>query len=360
MKDYETFELFVTKNMNIYKTFRFLNKIKKRKFSPPKERKINKKFIMIIILLILIVISLIFIYTMRNNITKEIIKYRIIRNTKVCICTPVKNENRYIKEYVEHYKKYGVDKILIYDNNDMDGERLEDVIGKYIKKGLVQIIDYRGKQTPLFEIMNDCYKRNYEIYDWIIFFEVDEHIHLSNYTNVKLYLERDVFKNCEKIHLNWVHHTDNNLIYYDNRPLHIRFPEVEPNARNNTKGSSNSVKSILRGKIPNIVINCVHKLNGNLKGCDGFGNPKVIPGIDTNNSDFRFYYIDHYYSKSVEEFVEKLNKGDVAQGQKSWLKYLRLNNYFERNNITMEKLDFIENRTKLDLNMFRDKLKNKK
>ena len=156
---------------------------------------------------------MIFIYIKRNNIAKEIIKYRIIRNTKECICTPVKNENRYIKDYVVHYKKYGVDKILINDNNDMDSERLEDVIGKYIKKDLVQIIDYRGKQIPLFEIMNDFYKRNYEIYNWIIFFEVDDHIHLSNYTKVKLYLERDVFKNCEKIHLNSVHHTDINLIY---------------------------------------------------------------------------------------------------------------------------------------------------
>ena len=59
---------------------------------------------------------------------KEIIKFRIINNTKVCICTPVKDENRYIKEYVEHYEKYGVDKIFLYDNNNVDGERLENII----------------------------------------------------------------------------------------------------------------------------------------------------------------------------------------------------------------------------------------
>ena len=53
----------------------------------------------------------------------EIINFRIVKNTKVCVCTPVKRENRYIKEYVEHYKKYGVDKIFLYDNNNVDGER---------------------------------------------------------------------------------------------------------------------------------------------------------------------------------------------------------------------------------------------
>ena len=46
----------------------------------------------------------------------------------------MKNENRYIKEFVEHYKKYGVDKIFLYDNNNVDGERLENIIGEYIKR----------------------------------------------------------------------------------------------------------------------------------------------------------------------------------------------------------------------------------
>ena len=204
--------------------------------------------------------------------------------------------------------------------------------------------------------MNDCYQRNYQIYDWLIFFEVDEHIHLSNYTNVKLYLQRDVFKNCEIVHLNWVYHTDNNLIYYDNRPLQIRFPEVEPNARNNVIRSKSCVKSILRGHIPNVVIKCVHKLTKKLKGCNGFGNPEVISGIKTNNSDFRFYYIDHYYSKSVEELVEKLNKGDVFKGQNIEFKYKKFNSYFKRNNITFEKINFIENHTKLNLTKYKIKL----
>ena len=68
-----------------------------------------------------------------KKVEKEIIKFRIIKNTKICTCTPVKNENRYIKEYVDYYKKYGVDKIFIYDNNEVDGERLENVISEYIK-----------------------------------------------------------------------------------------------------------------------------------------------------------------------------------------------------------------------------------
>ena len=338
------------KNSVIYKAFIFLNKLSFFVY----KGKNNNKLYKIIILIYLVFFSKI--------IKKEIINFKIIKNTKICVCTPVKNENRYIREFVEHYKKYGVDKIFLYDNNNLNGERLENVIGEYIKKGFVEVFDYRGKIAQLYNIMNDCYQRNYQIYDWLIFFEVDEYIHLYNYTNVKLYLQRDAFKNCEIIYLNWVYHTDNNLIYYDNRPLHIRFPEVEPNARKSIKNRKNCVKSILRGHIPNFVIKDVHKLTKNLKGykpCNGFGNPDSFPGIHIPNSDFRYYYIDHYYSKSLEEFIEKINKGDVIQGQKVWFKYLRVCSYFNKNKITLEKLNFIENHTKLNLTKLKAKLKKK-
>ena len=32
-------------------------------------------------------------------------------------------ENKYIREFVEFYEKHGVDKIFLYDNNDIDGEK---------------------------------------------------------------------------------------------------------------------------------------------------------------------------------------------------------------------------------------------
>ena len=43
------------------------------------------------------------------NFTNEINK---IKNTKVCLCTNGKKENLYVREYVQHYINYGVDKIF--------------------------------------------------------------------------------------------------------------------------------------------------------------------------------------------------------------------------------------------------------
>ena len=83
---------------------------------------------------IIILIFIIKIYAYINKITNNInIEFR------VCPYTLGKQENRYIREFVEHYKNYGVDKIYLYDNNDIKGEKFEDVINDYIEKEIVEI-----------------------------------------------------------------------------------------------------------------------------------------------------------------------------------------------------------------------------
>ncbi len=242
-------------------------------------------------------ISIIILSIIKINIyTLKIIHTKNTKN-RVCVCTLGKQENRYIREFVEHYKKYGVDKIYLYDNNNKNGERFEEVINDYIEKGFVEVIDFRGKIRPIYRIMNDCYRKNYKYYNWLIFYEIDEFIYLKDFNNIKLYLNNKRFKKCQKVQLNWNFHTDNNLLYYDNKTLKERFPDILPWLRGKKKAGAIGIKCILRGHIPNIKINCIHRLNKNLKSCDGFGNPKESFGIVTLVSDLEYYYIDHYYSK---------------------------------------------------------------
>ena len=292
-----------------------------------------------------------------NNqiIENEIQEEKNINNTKVCLCTPAKNENRYIREFVEHYEKYGVDKIFLYDNNDIEGEKFDEILRDYIEKGFVEVRDWRGKAKALMQMMNDCYQTNYQIYDWLIFYELDEYIHLSNYTNVKPFLNLPRFKHCEVIYLNLICHTDNNLIYYDNRSLAERFPRTVPKYKKG--GYRLEIKSILRGHIPNIEITNNHLLSTDLHNCNGYGNKnRYYYKTYSNQNDYKNYYIDHYYSKSTEEFIEKLNKGDVYLDT---LKYVmqRVDKYFTQSEITKEKIDFIENKTGLNLSLYRSKAK---
>ena len=52
---------------------------------------------------------------------------------KVAICIEVKNDNRYIREWLDYHKKLGFDNIILYDNNDSNGENILEVIDDYIE-----------------------------------------------------------------------------------------------------------------------------------------------------------------------------------------------------------------------------------
>ena len=63
------------------------------------------------------------------------------------------------------------------------------------------------------------------------------------------------------------------------------------------------MKFILKGHIHKIVIDNIHTCNGNITNCNGFGHKNKINLIYSTEPDKEYYYIDHFYSKSTEEFI---------------------------------------------------------
>ena len=277
--------------------------------------------------------------------------------TRVCICTLAKNENRYIKEFLNHYKELGVDKVFLHDNNDIGNknESFENEIPEFIKDDFVEIINYRGKEHPQFKIYTKCYQNNYKKYDWLIFFDIDEFIHLENYSNIKDFLNEKRYNKCKLIYFNCFRHTDNDLLYYDNRSLETRFPYI------NWKSGLTTLKTIARGNITKIKFHTSHWLDRRISGCNVFGevvNPtrKVNLNIDINKEKFKKYYIDHYCFKSTEEYINKINKGDGIFGYNNTIKMHKIKLYFYYNRISVEKINYLESKTGLNLSSFRRKL----
>lgn len=272
-------------------------------------------------------------------------------NIKICICTLGKKENRYIREFVEYYKKLGVDKIFLYDNNNKKGEHFEEVIIDYIKQGFVKVLNWRGIKKPHFKMLNDCYIKNNKQYNWLIFYDIDEYIHLDGYNNIKDFLSEKKFNNCKKIYLNWVFHTDNNLINYENKTLNERFPELERDAMIN-KNFSQKVKTILRGNISNFLISNIshtsHIITNSVQACNGFGKKiKLNKEYFMINSDSKFYYIDHYFTKSLEEFIGKIKRGSAVHGKDEEFQFFRVIRYFYINQFKDKKYKYILDKLKL-------------
>ena len=262
------------------------------------------------------------------------------KNINICICSIGKKENLYIREFVEYYFSLKIDKLFIYDNNDIDGENFGEKLNDYIKNKFVEIIDVRGLSSIQIPIYNYCYQKNKNLYDWIGFLDFDEYLYIENNESIKDYFYNNRFNKCQTIFFNWIIYNDNNLIYYDNNSLTKRFTHP---TLNYTQG-----KSFVRGQIDHLLIpttmipgiNVFHFCNSNGE----LIYPKNFYENIFENSPKA--YIKHFYTKTAEEFCSKLKKGN-AHFHKNHKQYIdsiknRINFFFQLNKKTKEKENILK------------------
>ena len=164
-------------------------------------------------------------------------------NIKVALCTMGKQENLYVKEFINYYIKLGIDNIFIYDDNDINSEKISDMID-FEYRSYVKI--YETKKIKLLnqsQVFTDCYEKNKNNFDWILMVDMDEYLYIKK-DKLKNYLLKPVFKKCDFIKFHWVHPTDNDNLYYENKSLFERFKGPYKN--------SIFIKSIVRGGIPKL------------------------------------------------------------------------------------------------------------
>ena len=342
----------IPENINLYNTMKFKNEIKPKSiFIRELKSQENRKnstlkyfmFIFLLIFLSLILLLIKFLFFSQDD-----------DNYKICICAIGKNENLYIKEFVNYYEKLGYKHIYLYDNNDINGERFEDVIQKEIEKGFVSIINYRGyrgkEQNPQFDAYENCYEKNNKNYTWISFFDIDEYLELvpSNMT-AKNFFSQEKFKLCEVIKLNWLLYKTNESLYYENIPLHKRMIIPLYGIRENEH-----IKSSARGNLtPNYWSNTInpHTSQNNFTTCSSSG--KIINSSSPFNSpiEYQYAYLKHYHFRSFEELCLKIKRGRPVPEYKKF-RLEKIKSLIEENKNNTEKMDIIKRIFNITFNSF--------
>lgn len=228
---------------------------------------------------------------------------------KKAIIAMAKDENVYLDEWFTYYHdKLGFNKIYLWDNNDEGDLSLYDVTNKY---DYVNVIDSRGRTALRYlGYQKGCYQRTfnqiYMDYDWIGIFDIDEFLYVP--TDLDEFLSDKRWDDTSTIHFNWRYYGDNDLVYYDSRPVQERFPipcpdNVVYNARIDRENTW--VKSMIRGKLANTTIT-IHSASNpkyycrHANGMIQDGNSDRSPIIDFSNG-----YIKHYGTKTIEEYVQR-------------------------------------------------------
>lgn len=226
----------------------------------------------------------------------------------VAICVIARMEHDYLFEFVEHYIGLGVKKIFIYDNGRGD----EPV--PQITRAQVEVINWRDREAGQNAAYNDCYQKHGYDYGWIGFLDADEFVRLSDrHKDIATYL-KDVGGHADVVLLNWRIMTDNGLIHKDARPVQQRFTQpilpLDKRVKFTDIPENDHVKAFVRGGIERLKYadtpHCPTK-------------PADMIAVNSNGEraklsaftpfQHRYAWIDHYHTKTAEEFLDKCRRG---------------------------------------------------
>ena len=231
----------------------------------------------------------------------KICKHSKIRSG-VAICAVFKDENQYVKEWIDYHMKIGIIFFLLYDN--MSKIPLSHTLKEYIDKGIVKVIyknaDYDSRQA---EAYNDSVN-HLQNYEWAVYIDIDEFIVLQKEeTDIKDYLKK-YDDTVSIVGLNWLMFGSNGHKTVQTSIINS-YTQSCPNYHHN-----NHIKSIVRlsrfywtnnphyffitkGKIVNVK-------GEPIKKGSPFNSPPVL------NETMR---INHYYTRSYEDFKLKQKRG---------------------------------------------------
>lgn len=260
---------------------------------------------------------------------------------KCIICAIAKNENLYIYEWAKHHLEIGFSHLHIYDNNDVDGERITDVFKRTEIENSITIHDVRGKTSMQLEVYQRCYEQ--EDFDWCAFIDIDEFITFTNPQMTISEFLRDK-QEFEAVHLNWLCYGDDGQLRSDGRGMLERISHpIQPldfKAQYITIPENAHIKSIVRKglkidwkvKVDGMPYATPHTPAGLQNVCNAKGeNIRNMPWMEL---DFRTCYVAHYITKTIEEYAIKVQRR-AADSNSYYHTYAR---FFRYNRLSLRKL----------------------
>ena len=225
----------------------------------------------------------------------------------VCIA---KNEAPYIKEWIEYHKLVGVERFYFYDNASTDNTR--EVLEPYIKDGTV-VYNYCEGSCLQNLVYADAILKYKNQTRWLAIIDLDEYIVPTEKDNIP-----DFLKDYEKypaVGINWVMFDSNG---HKTKPLSggglvtANYTRVY---KNYGLPDNRHIKSIVNPKKV-WCIDCPHFAlykNNQFAVNENFNK---IHEAFTEFHSIKKIRINHYYSKSEEEYAKKTERGNADNSAK--------------------------------------------
>jgi hypothetical protein len=215
------------------------------------------------------------------------------RNDAVICCIAL-NEEKYIDEWTSYHLKLGFSKIYIYDNSQ------ENVLA-YLQSDKIHVTHFPGKLRQ-WESYNN-FLQNYGMnHRWCAIIDCDEFIVLKKHSNILDFLQ--IHLQSGALGINWVLFGSNNHQVYTNEPVLKRFTRRQHDVNRHIKCiiCCSDVLEYNHPHHPTVMLT-----GTNVK--DVYGNN--IYGPFNYHGDDKICQINHYFTKSKEEFERKRLRGNA-------------------------------------------------
>lgn len=230
------------------------------------------------------------------------------------ICAIIKNESAYLKEWIEYHLDLGFDRIVLYDNGSnpslYDDKDLWLTLPIQAEKAVV-IREWKDKYDQI-----RCYKAHADWTDatWTAYIDADEFIILKGFEKIGKFLA--TFNHgIGAVCLHWILFGANG---------HLEKPDgsvMESYTKPCSTPVSDLYKTIARSKL--------------VRDFSSPHNCRLVAGLTVNDDgrqvdpakpSFEKAWINHYYTKSLEEWTEKVERGRADSNTKrNWEEFFEHN-----------------------------------
>lgn len=205
------------------------------------------------------------------------------------ICLIIRNENKYLREWLTHHLPIA-DHIYIYDNGDK--ENVSDIIESMSvsSRHKITVIPYNEGYEHIQEQAYNHFLKYYKNETiWAAFTDSDEFIEIDCDKTLHEVLKEMNYYN--ELRMYWTEYGANGRLHYEDEPVQKRFKCME-----NQRQCRCLYKSFI--KVSKVVCMVSHFA--------AFDRQNNIIYEDKKKNMF---HIDHYYTKSFEEWKEKMARG---------------------------------------------------
>lgn len=241
----------------------------------------------------------------------------------------IKNERDYIEEWLNFYIISGVDHFYIYDNDSNDDT--EKLLQKYIKQGLIDYVKMPGEKRQC-DAYNEAIQTGRKECRYMIIVDLDEFLFCSD-KNEKLkdQIERvfDSDKHIGGIIVNWLLFGSNGL---ERKPEGLVIENYVRRAKNSFEENKNyksiiDPRKVIGFSCPHYPIYLIGKYAVNEK-LERIEESKV-------KGSYSKLRINHYFTKSKEEYEIKKNRGKADLNEKrDWTDFVK----HDRNEVLDEEI----------------------